>query len=228
MMMARSSLLLGLALCVAPAMAQVSLSTARSAETEASVHRLDIHDGAVYHDGTALPADALPAGLDIEGLSMSFEYSGPVAPAIGLNGRLYTLDGERLVRLDEADVDQQQAFGLAKPSPLGQSAAQQAEEAYLQGLSERDRLLYERLLREREMEAEATHLARQLRQVPDDPARAPLRAQLRQKLDAMFELKQENRRDEVRQVEDVLEPFAFVSASARRCATKSSSTGCAN
>ena len=201
--MARLSLTLGLALCALPAAAQVPATSARvsDASTEAQVHRLDIHDGTVYHDGTALPAGALPADLDIEGLSMSFEYSGPVAPAIGLGGRLYTLDGERLVALDEAGVDQQ-AFGLSTPEPLGRSAAEQAEDAYLQELSERDRVLYDRLLHEREMEAEAGRLARRLRQSPDDDA---LRAHLRDRLDAMFELKQENRRDEIRQVEDVLE-----------------------
>ncbi len=197
-------LALSLALCTLPASAQVqpaAESSAARAVSAPSVHRLDIQGGTVYHDGTALPSDALPDDLDIEGLSMSFEYSGPVAPAIGLNGRLYTLDGERLVALDEAEMEQQ-AFGLSTPEPLGQSAAEQAEAAYLQGLSERDQVLYDRLLREREMEAEAGRLAERLRQ---NPADAALRDQLRDALAAMFELKQENRRDEVRQVEDVLE-----------------------
>lgn len=196
-----SLLLLGLALCVPPVAAQISTAS-RSAGASVGVHRLDIRDGTVYHDGTPLPDGALPADLDIDGLSMSFEYSGPVAPAIGLNGRLYTLEGERLVLLDEADMDQQ-AFGLAKPEALGQSAAEQAEQAYLQELSERDRALYERLIREREMEGEALRLAQRLRQTPADAA--SLRAQLYEKLNAMFELKQENRREEIRQVEDVLD-----------------------
>ena len=135
-------------------------------------------------------------------MSMTFEYSGPVAPAIGLNGRLYTIDGERLVELDESEMDQK-AFGVARPRALGLSAAEQAQQAYMQGLSERDRALYERLVREREMESEAYRLAQQLRMNPNNaPA---LRSQLREKLRAMFELKQENRREEIRQVEDVLQ-----------------------
>ncbi len=198
--MTRFACLLGFTLCAFPADAQMSPAS-RSTEATVGVHRLDIRDGRVYHDGTPLPAGAIPADLDIDGVSMSFEYSGPVAPAIGLNGQLYTLEGNRLVPLDEAEMDRQ-AFGFAKPEPLGQSAAQQAEQAYLQELSERDRALYERLLREREMEGEALRLAQQIRQNPDA---ASLRAQLREKLDAMFELKQENRREEIRQVEDVLE-----------------------
>ncbi len=199
--MTRLLLLLGLALGALPAAAQISTaSRTAGASANTAVHRLDIRDGTVYHDGTPLPDGALPADLDIAGVAMSFEYSGPVAPAIGLNGRLYTLDGERLVPLDEADMDG--AFGLARPEVLGQSAAEQAEQAYLQGLSERDRALYERLIREREMEGEALRLAQQLRRNPVDAT--ALRTELRQKLDAMFELKQENRREEIRQVEEVL------------------------
>lgn len=194
---------LGFAAGLAQAQAPASDLVPRAAEAraaEAQVHRLQIHNGTVYHDGAALPEGALPAELDVDGMSMTFEYSGPVAPAIGLNGRIYTLEEGRLVELDQEEMDRQ-AFGFAKPQPLGRSAAEQAEHAYMQGLSERDRALYERLVREREMEAEAYRLAQQIR-LSADPS---LRSQLRDKLDAMFELKQENRREEIRQVEEVLQ-----------------------
>ena len=189
--MTRFALLTGLGLLAGLAQAQVPASDA-AFEAEARVHRLEIRDGTVYHDGTALPEGALPAELDVEGMSMTFEYSGPVAPAIGLNGRLYTLEGDRLVELDEAEMDRQ-AFAFAKPQPLSRASA---EQAYMQGLSERDRALYERLVREREMETEAFLLAQQIRQNPRDALYPALQNQLRDKLDAMFELKQENRREE--------------------------------
>ncbi|MEP0546525.1 MAG: hypothetical protein ABJF88_06310 [Rhodothermales bacterium] len=202
--MTRFVLFTGLALLAGTVQAQVPAGFAVGRAAEAQVHRLEIHNGAVYHDGEALPAGALPQGLDIDGMSMSFEYSGPVAPAIGLNGRLYALDGDRLVELKEEDMDRQ-AFALARPEPVNEAAAKQAEQAYMQGLSERDRALYERLIREREMEAEALRLARTLRQNPNVPNQATLRSQLREKLEAMFELKQENRREEAQQVEEVLQ-----------------------
>jgi gamma-glutamylcyclotransferase (GGCT)/AIG2-like uncharacterized protein YtfP len=200
--MTRFVLLTGLALLAGLAQAQVPAADVASRAAESQIHRLEIHNGAVYHDGTRLSEGALPDGLDVEGMSMTFEYSGPVAPAIGLNGRLYTIDGERLVELDESEVDQK-AFGVARPQSLGLSPAEQAQQAYMQGLSERDRALYERLVREREMEAEAYRLAQQLRMNPSNAD--ALRDQLREKLDAMFELKQENRREEIRQVEDALQ-----------------------
>jgi hypothetical protein len=202
--MTRLVLFTGLVLLAGSVQAQTPAGFTASRSADAQIHRLEILDGAVYHDGEALPAGALPQGLDIDGMSMSFEYSGPVAPAIGLNGRIYALDGDRLVELNEEDLDQQ-AFALSRPEPVSVSAARQAEQAYMQGLSERDRVLYERIIREREMEAEALALARTLRQNPNVPNQATLRSQLREKLSAMFELKQENRREEARQVEDVLE-----------------------
>ncbi len=202
--MTRFVLFTGLALLTGAAHAQVPTGFAAGRSAEAQVHRLEIHNGAVYHDGEPLSAGALPQGLDIDGMSMSFEYSGPVAPAIGLNGRIYALDGNRLVELDEAEMDRQ-AFALTRPEPVEEAAAKQAEQAYMQGLSERDRALYERLVRERDMEAEALRLARTLRQNPNVPNQAALRSQLRDKLEAMFELKQENRREEAQQVEDVLQ-----------------------
>ena len=202
--MTRFLLITGLALLASTAQAQTPAGFTASRAAESQVHRLEIHNGAVYHDGEVLPASALPQGLDINGMNMSFEYSGPVAPAIGLNGRIYTLESGRLVELQEADMDRQ-AFGFTRPQPIGESAAKQAEEAYMQGLSERDRALYERLVRERDMEAEALGLARTLRQNPNVPNEATLRSQLREKLEAMFELKQENRREEARQVEEVLQ-----------------------
>jgi len=200
--MTRFVLFTGLALLAGLAQAQVPASDVASRTAESQIHRLEIHDGAVYHDGARLPEGALPAELDVDGMSMTFEYSGPVAPAIGLNGRLYTIEDDRLVELDESEVDRK-AFGVARPQSLGLSPAEQAQQVYMQGLSERDRALYERLVREREMESEAYRLAQQLSTNPSNVS--TLRSELREKLDAMFELKQENRREEIRQVEEVLQ-----------------------
>lgn len=202
--MTRFVLVTGFALLAGAVQAQIPAGFTASRAAEAQIHRLEIHNGSVYHDGQALPAGALPQGLDIDGMSMSIDYSGPVAPAIAINGQIYALDGDRLVELDEEELDRQ-AFALSKPEPVGVSAAKQAEQVYMQGLSERDRALYERLIREREMEAEALRLAGALRQNPNAPNQTTLRSQLREKLEAMFELKQENRREEAMQVEEVLQ-----------------------
>lgn len=205
--MTRSFLLLGLLAGLAsPAQAQ---EPGRASAAE--MHRLEIRDGQIHHDGVRLPESALPEGLDLDGFTFEFQYSGPVKPAIPLGGRLYTIEGARLVELDEAQVAAEpQAFALLPEFTFAvetdEAAAQEhAQKVYLQGLSERDRALYEQLMREHEMEAEAFRLAAAIRQAPDGETRERLTRQLRDRLVASFELKQENRREEIRQVEALLE-----------------------
>ena len=195
---------------VTPALAQGGAGD--RAEAAAEVHLLEIRDGRIWHDGQLLPEAELPGTLADDGLSLTFEYAGPVTPALALNGRLYALEGEELVELDRAELaERPQAYALVpelvvNTVPVSERAAPvSAEEAYLKTLSEHDRALYERLMREREMVSEAHRLAYSYRRAPDDAVRTRLGGQLRAKLEAMFELKQENRREEIRQVEYLLE-----------------------
>lgn len=72
---------------------------------------------------------------------------------------------------------------------------------YLNDVQEHDRFLYRQLLREEELEQESQLLAAKLREMADTPDyRAGLQT-LRAQLDEIFELKQENRRREIRQLE---------------------------
>ncbi len=197
-------LVMAAALAAPTPLAQVPEGVARNAE----VHRLEIRDGRLHHDGRPLPAEAIPAELDVEGLTLTFEYSGPVMPALTLNGRVYALEGDRLMPMDEAATARQaQAVAVVPPTRLGADPAasrQQAAQAYLDDLSERDRALYERIVRESDLEVAALRLASRIRTSTDEAERAELRAELRRRLDAIFELKQENRREEVAQVEAML------------------------
>jgi len=187
-----------LILFAAPAPAQIGVE----------VHRLEIKDGNVYHDGEQIPESALPDGFDARGVSFTFEYAGPVVPAITIDGRVYALEGNRLVAIADADPDDStRAIGVmpvesSAPEPDGRR--RQAEEAYLETLSERDRTLYERLMNERHMEDDVIRLAHALRQTSDPEAKAELRTELRRHLEQMFALKQENRLEEIRQVEEML------------------------
>lgn len=183
----------------APAVAQIGVE----------VHRLEIRDGRVYHDGEELPPSAMPDDFEADGISFMFEYAGPVMPALTIDGRMYALENGRLIALEDASPDGgARAVGVMPADQPFQDVAErrrQAEEAYMETLSEHDRALYERLMRERVMEEESLHLAYALRQTVDDAERRRLREELRIRLDAMFELKQENRREEIRQVELLLE-----------------------
>lgn len=72
---------------------------------------------------------------------------------------------------------------------------------YLQDLQAQDRELYRQLMYEWELEAETLELARQIRQLDASPERADLIKQLNTRLAQIFELKQENRRREIAQLE---------------------------
>ncbi|MEM8599727.1 MAG: hypothetical protein AAGF99_07390 [Bacteroidota bacterium] len=175
---------------------------------EVETHTLEIRGGALHLDGVQLAADAIPADLDLSGLSFVMQYSGSVAPVLTLNGTAYVFEDARLVRFEDVETADRgvQVYGLGEPDQavsLRSGAASPpvvtGEQAYLMRLSEHDRRLYDLLQRERAMEAEALTLARRIQRTPDTDRRAQLVADLRVQLDAIFELKQEVRRAEVDQ-----------------------------
>jgi hypothetical protein len=180
-------------------------TTSALAQIGVEVHRLEIRDGSVFHDGEELPESALPEGFDASGVSFTFEYSGSVMPAITLNGHVYALQGERLVALDSADDESPRAIALMAGETAPAERRRQAEQAYLQTLSERDRALYERLIRERDMEEEALRLAYLIRRSEETGERNRLTDRLREQLGSLFEIKQQNRQEEIVQVEVLLD-----------------------
>lgn len=185
----------------------ILLAAPVAAQVGVEVHRLEIRDGHVYHDGDRMPQSSLPEGFDARGISFTFEYAGPVVPAITIDGKVYALEGNRLVSIEDASPETTaRAIGVVPVESAvdEDERLRQAEEAYLATLSERDRALYERLMRERDMEHDAIRLSYAIRQSTDDTEREALREQLRETLNLMFDLKQENRLEEIQQVEDML------------------------
>ena len=73
-------------------------------------------------------------------------------------------------------------------------------ETYLDDIQDNDRVLYEELVREHYMEQETHQLAVQIRNATSRTEQEQLTEELRKKLDAIFQLKQENRRVEVDQL----------------------------
>lgn len=199
-----------------PLLAQTPAST-----PSPEVHRLEVRGGVIYHNGVALPPSAIPEGVDIDGFDpISMDYSGDVTPAIEIDGRVFALKGNRLVEVQDAkgeqgaarEVSRAQAYMISEPKAASRAVAgteaasrQRVEQDYLDSLSESDRALYDQLVRERDMEAETLRLAQRYRRATTDAERETLRAQLRDKLGAMFDLKEANRREEVRQMEAALE-----------------------
>ena len=77
-------------------------------------------------------------------------------------------------------------------------------QSYLSDVQQYNQNLYSLLVREWRMEREAEALALEIRRLPQGAERNDRIAQLRQKLDEIFELKQNNRRREIQQLEQEL------------------------
>lgn len=195
---------LALLLLSAPlaALAQQPVSTSPRAVTDG--HLLEIRDGDVFLDGAALP-DAAPAGLDLNGLTMSLDYSGPITPVVEVDGQAYVLERGRLVRFEESTRAGERVYALSAAMPDAGSVgamgderlALVSQEAYFRELAERDRALYSRMQHEQDLEARVDVLAEQVRRVPPGAERTRLRDELRDRLHELLALKQTLRREEV-------------------------------
>lgn len=200
----------GLCLFAGPLLAQVPASAPEASSAE--VHRLEVRDGVIYHDGVALPQSAVPEGIDLHGFPpAAMAYRGDETPAIEVDGRVFAFKNNRLVEVQnvvsEAPPSQGYAIWQARSvqaPALAKQAALDMEQEYMESLSENDRALYDQLVREREMEQDTDRLARDYRRATSDSEREAIQAKLRKQLGAMFDLKQENRREEVRQMEEAL------------------------
>lgn len=93
----------GAVLLTALMMASASPASAQSTRT------LTIEDGAVALDGERLPEDALPDSLDLSGVQAYYRFNAGATPIIELDGRLFTVEGDRLVEVDPAEVADERA-----------------------------------------------------------------------------------------------------------------------
>ena len=114
---------------VALALAPLSAVRAQDPETEASAapadseagHTLEIHAGGLWLDGRPLPTSAVPDGLDLRGLEMAVQFSGPVTPVIEVDRIAYVFENERLVRFEESSRVGDQVYFLGEPATVPDS-----------------------------------------------------------------------------------------------------------
>lgn len=195
---------LALLLLSAPLAASAQQPVSTAPRPVADGHLLEIRDGSVLLDGAVL-RDAAPAGLDLAGLTMSLDYSGPITPVVEVDGQAYVLERGRLVRFEESTRAGERVYALSAAMPDAASLSAMgderlalvSQEAYFRELAERDRALYGRMQHEQDLETRVDLLADQFRAMTDGPERTRLRAELRDRLHELFALKQSLRREEV-------------------------------
>ena len=199
----RSLLVLAVSLSAAAgAQAQTEGAARAAADETMQVHLLEIRDGALHLDGRRLD-DAVPAGVDLSGLSMSMEYAGPVKPVVEIDGKAFVLVDDRLVRFD-ASLTEGRLYIAGEPQMTAAAGemprallTRMGEQAYLQEIAERDVDLYNDMRREHRAEFEGEALAARIRSMPASAERDRLRAELRDHLTEVFRLKMSVRREEL-------------------------------
>jgi hypothetical protein len=103
------------------------------------------------------------------------------------------------------DLVSQVRFKAEQAALAAQELPHIETQTYFQDIQRQDQELYERLVRERQRETETRRLAAEVRRLPEGEERAARIDALRSTLREIFELKQENRRREMQQLEGQLE-----------------------
>ena len=185
------------------------LLTPLASAQETNVHVLSIQNGVLAFDGRVLP-NAAPPTLDLRGLDMEYEYSGPVTPVIAIDGQAYVFENSRLVPFEQSTRSGERIYALGEPmaDPNALQEAQMVqlgEAAYLQEVAERDENLYRRITQEQAMEEEAMRQADQIRRMPPGPQRDAARESLRALLSELLQIKDGNRREELARAQERLD-----------------------
>lgn len=209
-----TSRLLALALVAAPLAAVAQELPAPTAASAQAGHLLEIRDGVVHLDGAVLHG-AVPDGLDLSGMSLALDYSGPITPVVDVDGQAYVLEGGRLVPFEESSRAGERIYVLGEARPDRDAVgamdddrlALVSQEAYLREVAARDEALYEEMQREQALEVEVETLAERVRRTAPGPDRTRLRGELRTRLSDLFTLKQQIRREEVDRAQAELDAF---------------------
>jgi len=184
-------------------------------------------------NGEEVSLNSLPEGLDLQGVNLDFYYrgSGDVRwPTLSIGGLQYEVSdqGVELVvfpptaiaaqAIEEIFINEDADFGQ---DPTWMSEVMEQVELFSRDLeagfplhqaldyfgqvSASDLGLYRQLADELVAEQQVKAMALMIREMPTGEARDLKEKALRQELEALFELKQENRRREIQKIEDRLQ-----------------------
>ena len=198
------------------------------------VRTLVIRDNQVLIDGREVAQDSLPPNMDFDGVNVSYSFVGIEFPVVTISDQFFAVLPYRLQPIESRDQRQammrqdrprewesHQGRGLIVDSDRGEFYTFQGERLgveqavprllneanalYLEDLQKQNGVLYSRLSRERELEHEAELLALAARRSTSRADLEKHRMALTEKLTEIFELKQQNRRDEITQFENELD-----------------------
>ena len=167
----------------------------QSANSQAMPHRtLQIQDGTVYIDGTALPDEAVPDALRLDGVQMQYQVYGTETPIVSIQGKAYRLTASALEPVQGGGASDGRA-----------ASASRSTAEYMQMLRAQSEHLYAAVQREYALEHAAEQRAYRIRQMAPGPARTAHLDTLRQTVTQLFDLKQANRRRELQHLQQQVE-----------------------
>lgn len=198
----------GRGLTCALALALLLWGTFLPAAVAQQTRTLNIRNGTVSVNGRPLPDDQLPEDLNLQGMNAQYRFLGIQRPVVELDGRLFAVEEDRLTPVTEEEIQEKRASVILRggrthsaASPATPDNPETAQRQYLNAVQRSSRELYERLVRERRMEQNARELARTIRLLPPGRERRVKIDTLHAMLENIFELKQENRRREIKHLQ---------------------------
>lgn len=198
------------------------------------VRTLVIKDNKVLIDGKPVDSEALPRTVDLSDLTVSYSFVGVDVPVVTIGKQFFAVRENRLEPIESRDeyrpVEEQRkrlkqksqnSKGWIVDFDRGEyytfqgerlevdeavpRLLQDANTLYLDELQKENEQLFSRLARERELEKQAALLATAARRARAKEERSEHVSELTQKLEEIFELKQQNRLDEIDRFESELE-----------------------
>lgn len=185
---------------------------------------LRIQNDTVYIDGAAVPQEALPRELVLDGVQMQYQVYGIEMPTVQIRGHIYRLTESTLELVSQVRSHEAVALGQEDttsrhsasevPLPEGTTPEDTTPDSltpestvsdYMRLLQAQSQALYEAVQREYTLEHAAEQRAYRIQQLEPGPERTAHLDTLRQTVSRLFDLKQANRRREIAQLERQVE-----------------------
>lgn len=169
---------------------------------------LVINDGKVWINNKAIPANKIPADLDLSGLTLESHFIGVGQPLINLGGKVFSIskNGLRLYQSPRQNYSNSYAeLSLAEAEQMGPVRNDNLRMEYLKRLENTNQMLYRWLTEENKLDRETKKLAEEIRSTNNANKRSQLVEKLFSQLSAIFDLKQKNRMAEISHLELQLE-----------------------
>ncbi|OZC01864.1 hypothetical protein [Rubricoccus marinus] len=192
----------------------------RGAEMAPASRMFEIREGALWLDGRKLPPEAIPQGIDLSGIIVQMELVGPVIPVVEVDGAPFVFESERLVPFAQSSKAGNAVYIMGEEILVPSTSPEErldpvVNEMYRRQLSEADRALYNQMEREAQLEYEIDELAARARTLAPGQGYDTITTDLRQRLQTLFDLKQEIRAEELDRAESELRALRSVLAERR-------------